>query len=481
MDIYKKLTALPLSYYSEERKGDIMSRASADVQEVEWSILNVLEKIFKEPLIIIGCMVFMLIVSAKLTLFVLLLVLLTGGVIGVISNKLKRQSAAVQGALGRLLSILDETLFGLKIIKGFNAESTMSDNFGETNNLHRELHKKLLWRRDLASPLSEFLGIAVVCVLFWYGGRMVLNDQIAGEIFLPFLLAFYNIINPAKSFSKAYYNIQKGIAAMDRIESVLKTDEKILDIENPVTKHTLEDSIEYRNVCFKYQEQQDAILNDVSLHIAKGQITALVGASGAGKTTMADLLPRYYDVDTGSIMIDGVDIRHIRIADLRELIGIVTQEAILFNETISANIAFGKPEATKAEIERAARVANAYDFIMNMPEGFDTNVGDRGTKLSGGQRQRISIARAILKDPPILILDEATSALDSKSEKLVQDALQRVMKDRTSIVIAHRLSTIQNAHNIVVMRDGMIIESGKHAQLMESAGEYRKFVELQVF
>jgi subfamily B ATP-binding cassette protein MsbA len=479
--LYDKLMRLPLSYFSEERKGDLISRAMADAQEVEWSILTVLEKIVREPLLILGSIAWMLMISPRLTGFVFLLVLLTVGVIGGISNKLKKQSRAVQSTLGELMSTLDESLFGMKVIKGFRAEPQMQKKFGEVNKSYSRLLTRLFWRKDLASPLSEFLGIAVVCVLLWFGSRLVFQGNFESEVFLTFLIAFFYIINPAKSFTGAYYNIQKGLAGVERIEQVLQSDERIFSPVNPVELGEFQDKIQYRDVSFYYDGSEIPAILNVDLEIPKGKIVAFVGSSGAGKTTIADLLMRYYDVTSGNISIDGIDIRDMRISELRSLMGIVTQEPVLFNDTIRANIAFGKPDATEEEITKAAMIANAHDFILQTPNGYNTVIGDRGTKLSGGQRQRISIARAVLVNPPILILDEATSALDSESEKLVQEALQKIMVDRTSLVIAHRLSTIQNADKIVVMKDGEVIETGHHSELLSQDGEYKKFVEMQAF
>ncbi len=479
--LFEKVLILPLSYFSEERKGDLMSRITADVQEVEWSILNVLEAVFREPLIIIGALGFMVYVSPSLTVFVFLLMIFTGVVIGGIGRSLKRSSSAVQERLGTLVSIVEEALGGLRIIKGFNAETYQRDKFAQENNAYRRSLTRLLWRRDLSSPLSEFLGIATVAVLLWYGSRQVFEGQLAAETFLTFIFAFYNVIDPAKSLSKAIYNIQKGIAAMERVERVLDADVSIREKPAALPISNFREKIEYRNVSFTYRRDEGPVLQNIELEIPRGQVVALVGASGAGKSTLADLLPRFYDVTEGAIFLDGHDIRDYKLQDLRSLMGIVSQEAILFNDTIYNNIVFGMEGITAEDVERAARVANAHDFIMATEQGYQANIGDRGGKLSGGQRQRLTIARAILKNPPILILDEATSALDSESEKLVQQALVELMKNRTSIVIAHRLSTIQHADEIVVMRDGHIIERGTHEALLQKAGEYQKLVELQAF
>lgn len=479
--LFDKILQLPLAYFSEERKGDLMSRITADVQEVEWSILNTLEAVFREPLIIIGALCFMLWVSPSLTIFVFVLMIFTGVVIGGIGKSLKRTSSLVQEKLGTLVSIVEETLSGLRIIKGFNAESYQEDKFGKENNDYRRILTRLLWRRDLSSPLSEFLGIAVVAVLLWYGSRQVFSGTLEAETFLTFIFAFYNVIDPAKSFSKAFYNIQKGIAAMHRVEHLLDAPVTIADRPDAQAIQQFEQGIEYRDLTFAYQKEEGAVLKDINLHIQKGKVVALVGASGAGKTTLVDLLPRFYDVENGGIYLDGKNIRDYKLKDLRSLMGIVSQEAILFNDTIYNNIVFGKKAVTKEDVEQAARIANAHDFIVATENGYQTNIGDRGSKLSGGQRQRLTIARAILANPPILILDEATSALDSESEKLVQEALLHLMKNRTSIVIAHRLSTIQHADEIVVMKNGEIIERGNHFELLNQAGEYQKLVELQAF
>lgn len=479
--LFDKTLALPLSYFSEERKGDLMSRISGDVQEVEWSILNVLEAVFREPLIIAGALGFMIYVSPSLTLFVFVLMIFTGVVIGGIGRSLKRSSGQVQEKLGNLMSIIEETLSGLRIIKGFNAEGYQHDKFKKENNDYRRILTRLLWRRDLSSPLSEFLGIATVAVLLWYGSRQVFGGDLQAETFLTFIFAFYNVIEPAKSFSRSFYSIQKGIAAMQRVEQVLDAEVRIREAPQAKAIRGFERSVEYRSVSFAYNNVEGPVLQDINLEINKGQVIALVGSSGAGKSTLVDLLPRFYDVTKGSILIDGVDIRECRLRDLRALMGLVSQEAILFNDTIYNNIVFGKEKVSEEEVIEAAKIANAHEFITGMENGYRTNIGDRGSKLSGGQRQRLTIARAVLRNPAILILDEATSALDSESEKLVQSALQRVMENRTAIVIAHRLSTIQHADEIIVMKDGRIIERGTHRELLSKAGEYQKLVELQAF
>ncbi|GJM34262.1 MAG: ABC transporter ATP-binding protein [Saprospiraceae bacterium] len=479
--LFDKILNLPLAYFSEERKGDLMSRITADVQEVEQSILNVLEAVFREPLIIAGALTFMIYVSPELTIFVFILMIFTGVVIGGLGRTLKRSSTRVQEKLGSIVSIVEETLGGLRIIKGFNAESYQRDKFNRENNGYRYLLTRLLWRRDLASPLSEFLGIATVAILLWYGSRLVFSREMDAETFLTFIFAFYQVIDPAKSFSKAFNHIQKGIAAMKRVESILDADISIKDAEQPKPKPAFTDKIQFRDVSFAYNSQEGPVLQHINLDIPKGKIVALVGASGAGKSTLVDLLPRFYDLKDGSICIDGTDIRDFKLKELRSLFGIVSQEAILFNDTIYNNIVFGMEQVTPSAVEQAARIAHAHDFIMATENGYQSNIGDRGGKLSGGQRQRLTIARAILKNPPILILDEATSALDSESEQLVQAALEELMKNRTAIVIAHRLSTIQHADEIVVMGEGRIVEQGTHQALLERGGEYRKLVQLQAF
>jgi len=480
-ELFDKVLSLPLSYFSEERKGDLMSRITADVQEVEMSILNMLQILFREPLIIIGALSFMIYVSPTLTIFVFVLLLFTAFVIGGIGRALKKTSNLVQERLGSLVSIVEEALSGLRIIKGFNAEGYQQAKFAVDNDGYRHTLTRLLWRRDLSSPLSEFLGILVVSVLLWFGSRLVFSGEMEAATFLTFIFAFYSVIEPAKAFSKAYYNIQKGIAAMQRVEVILDGENTITDHPEAKTIAGLEQGIVYRDVTFQYRNEEGPVLKDINLEIPKGQLIALVGPSGAGKSTLVDLLPRFYDVQEGGIFIDGTDIRHLKLEDIRQMMGIVSQEAILFNDTIYNNIVFGLEGVTKEDVERAAKIANAHDFITATEYGYQTNIGDRGNKLSGGQRQRLTIARAILKNPPILILDEATSALDSESEKLVQGALVELMKNRTSIAIAHRLSTIQHADIIVVMKDGKIVERGSHEELLQQRGEYKKLVELQAF
>jgi len=477
--LFSKMMHLPLSYFSDERKGDLMSRITADVQEVEWSILNVLEVIFREPLIIIGCLLVMLYISPSLTVFVFVLFLFTALIIGGIGKTLRKKSSVAQEKLGNLVSIIEEGLSGLRIIKGFTAEKYQEDKFGTENDSYRNTLTQLLRRRDLSSPLSEFLGIAVVAVLLWYGSRLVFGGEMEAENFFAFIFAFFNIITPAKSFSNAFYNIQKGLAAVDRIDMIQDANIKIADRSDAVVIPVFEKEIEYSNVSFAYDNSQINVLKNIQLNIPKGKVLALVGPSGSGKTTLADLLPRLFDVTKGEILIDGKDIREYTLESLRSLFGIVSQEPILFNDSIYNNIAFGMEGVDEAAIVNAARIANAHDFIVEMENGYQTNIGDRGDKLSGGQRQRITIARAVLKNPPILILDEATSSLDSASEQLVQEALSKLMANRTSIVIAHRLSTIQYADEIIVMQEGEIQERGTHLELLERGGAYKKLVDLQ--
>jgi ABC-type multidrug transport system fused ATPase/permease subunit len=478
--MFNKFLELPLSFYSNERKGALMSSMTLDVQEVEWSILNVIEAIFKSPFIIVGSVFLMIYINAGLTLFVLILVIIAGLIIGKIVSTLKKESGEVQEMVANLSSHLEETIGGLRVIKGFNAEDYQKAKFDKENISFRNLLTKVVNRRDSASPASEFLGVTVVAVLLWYGSHLVFKNELQPETFFAFVLAFYQVIEPAKSLASAYVSIQKGLAALDRIERIVETQNEIISKPDAIQKNTIDTSITFENVSFRYKDNTYNALSHVSVHIAKGQIVALVGSSGAGKSTFVDLLPRFYDVTEGTIKIDNIDIRDISVTKLRELFGIVTQDAILFHDTIARNISFGG-NYTAEEIRQAAIVANAHEFIEALPEGYNTSIGDRGLKLSGGQRQRLTIARAVLRNPPILILDEATSALDSESEKLVQDALHKLMKNRTSFVVAHRLTTIQQADIILVMENGTIIQSGKHHELLQLDGPYKKFVEMQSF
>jgi subfamily B ATP-binding cassette protein MsbA len=479
--LFRKILRLPISYFSNERKGDIMSRMTTDVQEIEWSLVSSIEMIIRDPLTILIYLSALFYLSFNLTLFVIILLPVSGYMIGRIGKTLRKTSMKGQRRIGTLMSIMDETIGGLRIIKAFNAENKINQRFESVNNFYTRLMIKMFRRRYLASPLSEFLGTILIVVIMWYGGTLVLGgvSDLTSEKLIAYLLMFYMIIPPAKSFSTAYYNIQKGMASADRINEVLDAEETINEKENAVSLEGFKESIEYRNVSFKYQENM--VLKNINLTIKKGMTVALVGQSGAGKTTMADLLPRFYDVTEGSVLIDGIDIRDIKMNDLRKQMGIVTQEAILFNENFHNNIAFGNDDIPESEVIAAAKVANAHDFIMETTRGYHTNIGDRGIKMSGGQRQRVSIARAVLKNPPIMILDEATSSLDTESEKLVQDALYKLMENRTSIVIAHRLSTIVEADLICVMHEGKIVETGKHHDLLKLNGYYKKLNDLQIF
>jgi len=479
--IYAKILKLALSFFSEERKGDIISRITGDVTEVENSIMSSLDMFLKNPIIIIVLLSSMLIMSPSLTLFIFLVLPVAGYLIGRIGKSLKRVSGLAQDKMGMILTVVEETLGGLRIIKAFNAEKKMNARFNSELHDYRHIMNRLMRQRELAHPLSELIGTIIIIVVVWYGGSLILdqNAELNGPEFIIYLGIFYQIINPAKAFTQALYSIQKGLASMDRIDKILMADITIPQAPDARPINNLKEAVEYRNVTFAYDEK--LVLNDVSLKIEKGKTIALVGQSGSGKTTFVDLLPRFYDVKGGQIMIDGTDIRELKLQDLRDLMGNVNQEAILFNDTIYNNIAFGVENTAMADVIAAAKVANAHDFIIETENGYDTVIGDRGNKLSGGQRQRLSIARAILKNPPILILDEATSALDTESERLVQNALENLMKNRTSLVIAHRLSTVRNADLICVFHDGKIVERGTHDELMEMKGRYTNLHKMQVF
>ncbi len=477
--LVNKILELPLSYFSEARKGDLMSRVSADVQEVDSSIIGVVESAAREPIVILGSLSFMLYVSPRLLSFALLLMLFSGLVIGRLGHALRRQSSAAQQNLGMVSAVLEETLSGLRIIKGFNAQHWQRARYERENARYAALLTRIGRRRDLASPLSEFLGILAVAIILWFGARQVFAGEISAPTFLTFLYAFYNIIEPAKHLSAASYSIRKGLGALERVETLLSEPVVIRERENALPVKAFSTAIEFKGVSFRYPNADAAALEHIHLTIPKGKVIALVGPSGAGKSTLADLLPRFYDVTEGQILLDGIDIRHLRLRDLRALMGIVSQEAILFNDTVRNNIAFGSEGVSAAAIEAAARAAYAHDFIMALPNGYETHIGDRGTKLSGGQRQRLTIARALLRNPPILILDEATSALDSESEQAVQAALSELLQHRTALIIAHRLSTVQHADLIAVLDRGRIVDCGRHEDLLQREGLYRKLVELQ--
>jgi len=478
--MYKKIISLPISYFSEKRKGDVISRITTDINEFQTSYLSILEFIVKEPLTIIFTIVIMCGISLKLTVFVFVFIPVAGLAISRVGKTLKKHSGRVQAEQGFFLSLIEETLSGLRIIKSFNAQGAFIKRFTDSTQRFNNYANNLSYRQNLASPISEFLGILVIGILLWYGGTMVLVDKtLGGSEFVAYMGLAYNILTPAKEISKAAYRLRQGDAAALRVLEVIHAQNPIFDKENAIEKTDFQAAISLKNISFKYDNEY--VLKDFSLEIPKGKTVALVGQSGSGKSTIANLIARFYDVNEGSITFDGTDIRDLKIQSLRDLIGIVSQDSILFNDTITNNLLIGKASATPAEIEEAAKVANAYDFIEALPEKFQTNIGDMGGKLSGGQKQRLSIARAVLKNPPIMILDEATSALDTESEKLVQNALEKMMMNRTSLVIAHRLSTIQKADIIVVMEKGKIIEQGNHATLMAQNGTYCKLVEMQSF
>lgn len=478
-NIYGKILRLPIGYFTQTRKGDVMSRITGDVQEIEWSIMSSLEMLFREPIAITISLVSLILISPQLTLFVFILLPIAGGIIGVIGKNLRKTSMKGQVKMGEVMSTIEETLGGLRIIKAFNAEAKAQENFGKQNNEYTRIVNRIMRKRFLASPVSEFLGVVVVVIILWYGGNMTFSGKLDSSSLLGFVGIFYLVINPAKNFSQAFYNIQKGRASLERVSHILEAEETIGDKPDAVSVKEFNNEIEFVNVNFAYQNEN--VLKNINLKIPKGKSIALVGQSGSGKSTMVDLIPRFYDVQSGDIKIDGTSSKNIKISDLRGLMGNVNQESILFNDTFFNNIAFGATSATQQQVEAAARVANAHDFIMATEHGYQTNIGDRGSKLSGGQRQRISIARAVLKNPPIMILDEATSALDTESEYLVQEALFNLMKNRTSIIIAHRLSTIKHVDEICVLHEGEIVERGKHEELIERNGYYRKLYDMQMF
>lgn len=476
--LYHKITSLPIGFFSEERKGDIIARMTGDVSEIESSIMSSLDMLFKNPILIISYFTALIFISWQLTLFTLVFVPIFGWFMGYVGRKLKRKSIAAQSLWSDTMSQVEETLGGLRIIKAFCAEDKMNKRFDGINSEYRDSIQRVNIRQQMAHPMSEFLGTVLIIIVLWVGGILVLDQQIlSGPTFIYYLVMLYSIINPLKDFSKASYNIPKGLASMERVDKILKAENTIKEPANPKHIASFEHQIEFRHVSFRYGEQW--VLKDINLVIEKGKTVALVGQSGSGKSTLVDLIPRYYDVQEGEVLIDGINVKDLGIHDLRQLIGNVNQEAILFNDSFYGNITFGVDSATREQVEQAAHIANAHEFIMQTEHGYDTNIGDRGGRLSGGQRQRVSIARAILKNPPILILDEATSALDTESERLVQDALERLMKTRTTVAIAHRLSTIKNADEICVLHEGEIVERGTHEELLEKGGYYRKLHEMQ--
>jgi subfamily B ATP-binding cassette protein MsbA len=477
-EMFTKVLSLPIGFFNEKRKGDLMSRMTNDVNEVEASVIGTLEGWIKDPLTIIVTLAVLFITSFQLTLFILLLIPILGLIIGRITKSMKRHTEEVAVKFGEILSILDETLGGLRVIKAFSVEKILTGRFTKGNDELIKSKNRINFRRDMASPLSEVMGVALFTAVLYYGGRLVLkNELLEASAFLAYLGIFYNIINPAKALSTAFSNMKKGASAIERIEEILNTKNTVDDNPTGISLINFQDKIEFKNVSFSYEDVK--ILDNINLTIPKGKTVALVGSSGSGKSTLADLVPRFHDVTSGEVLIDGIDIKKYSLQSVRALMSIVTQEPILFNDSIEGNIALGRPGATSAEIEKAARIANAHDFIAKKENGYQTNIGDRGTKLSGGERQRVTIARALLKNPPILILDEATSSLDTESEKLVQDAINNMMKERTSLVIAHRLSTIRHADEIIVLQKGKIVERGSHDSLIAQGGFYKKLVDLQ--
>jgi subfamily B ATP-binding cassette protein MsbA len=479
--IYRKILKLQLGFFSDERKGDIMARMTGDVTEVENSIMNSLEMMIKNPILIIVSVGVMMYMSWSLTLFVFVMFPIAGYIIGRIGKSLKKESRKGQQKMGDILSVIEEDLSGLRIIKAFNAEKKATERFEKENESYFHIMNQLMWRRFLAHPMSEFLGTTVIIIVLWYGGQLILNQKssLDAAAFIGYLVFFYNIINPAKAFSTALYSVEKGLASMERIDKIINTEESIKEKPNAVSINDFSSKIIYNNVSFAYNSAP--VLKNISIEIEKGKTVAFVGRSGSGKTTLVDLLPRFYDVTGGRITIDGTDLRNLKLKDLRNLIGYVNQEPILFNDSFFNNIAFGLDNATEEQVINAAKIANAHDFIMATEKGYETSIGDRGDKLSGGQKQRLSIARAVMKNPPILILDEATSSLDTESERLVQDALLKLMQNRTSLVIAHRLSTIKNADIIYVLHKGKIEEAGTHDELLASEGRYKKLHKMQMF